>query len=74
MVLDNRKQHVDLLVISVEVIRDAVLQRDGVNRAVVEREKNGAQYRPLRHTIQEQDGSGSNTSDRDRLKTMRKIG
>jgi hypothetical protein len=74
MVRDNRKQHVDLLVISVEVIRDAMLQRDGVNRAVVESEKNGAQYRHLRHTIQEQDGSGSDTSDRDRLKTMRKIG
>jgi hypothetical protein len=52
MVRDNRKQHVDFLVISVEVIRDAVLQRDGVNRAFVESETNGAQYRPLRHTIQ----------------------
>jgi hypothetical protein len=45
-----------LLVIGVEVIRDAVLQRDGMNWAFLEIEKNGAQYRPLRHAIKKRDG------------------
>jgi hypothetical protein len=56
MVRNERKRQVDLLVIGVEVIRDAVLQRDGMNWAVLESEKNGAKYRPLRHAIKKQDG------------------
>ena len=73
MVRNQRKIHVDLLVIGVEVIGDAVLQRDGMNWAVVESEKYGAQYRALRYTIEKQDGYRSDTSNRDRLEAMRKI-
>ncbi len=51
-----------------------MLQRDGMNWAVVESEKNVTQYRPLRHTIKKQDSSRSDTSNRDRLRAARKIG
>jgi hypothetical protein len=42
MIRNQRKGHVDLLVVGVEVIRDAVLQGDRMDWAVVESKEYGA--------------------------------
>ena len=64
---------VHLDIVRIKVIRDTVPYRDGMDRAVVEREQNWAKYGPLGHTKKKKNGSRAYTRNTDRLETTGQV-